>query len=45
MLALILTLLSITPIIAPKTWHISVGAKKDLALFIANLVTKMLWFL
>ena len=42
MLALTLTLLSITPIIALKTQHFSIGAKKDLALFAANLVTRML---
>ena len=34
--------LSVTPMVAPKTWDFSVGAKKDAAMFAANLVTKML---
>lgn len=47
MLMLVLTLAScsITPTIAPQTRHFDVGAKKDPALFAANLVTRMLWFL
>ena len=42
MLALTLTLLSITPIVVLKTQYFSIGAKKDTALFAANLITKML---
>jgi hypothetical protein len=42
MLVLTLTLLSITPTVALKTRHFSIGAKKDPVLFIINLVTKML---
>jgi hypothetical protein len=45
MLALTLASSSVTPTVAPKTRHISVGARKDPALFAANLVTRMLWFL
>jgi len=47
MLMLVLTMAScsITPTVAPQTRHFDVGAKKDPALFAANLVTRMLWFL
>ncbi len=45
MLALTLASSSVTPTVAPKTRHFSIGAKKDAPLFAANLVTKMLWFL
>jgi hypothetical protein len=45
MLALTLASSSVTPTVAPKTRHFSVGTKKDAAMFAANLVTKMLWFL
>ena len=42
MLVLTLALLSVTPIVVPKTQHFSEGAKKDLVLFISNLVTRIL---
>ena len=45
MLALTLASLLVTPTVAPKIWDFSVGAKKDVAMFTANLVIKMLWFL
>jgi hypothetical protein len=47
MLMLVLTLAScsVTPTVAPQSRHFAVGAKKDPALFAANLVTRMLWFL
>ena len=45
MLALTLALLSVTPTVTLKTWHFSIGAKKDVLLFTVNLVIKMLWFL
>src|ERR1700761_1027239 len=47
MLMLVLTLAScsITPTVAPQTRHFDVGARKDPALFAANLVTRMLWYL
>ena len=45
MLALTLALLSITLTVVPKTQYIGIGARKDPALFIANLVTRILWFL
>lgn len=47
MLMLVLTMAScsVTPTVAPQTRHFDVGAKKDPALFAANLVTRMLWFL
>jgi hypothetical protein len=37
-----LILLSVMPIVALKTQYISVGARKNLALFIVNLVIRML---
>jgi hypothetical protein len=47
MLMLVLTLAScsVTPTVAPQTHHFDVGARKDPALFAANLVTRMLWYL
>lgn len=47
MLMLVLTMAScsITPTVAPQTRHFDVGTKKDPALFAANLVTRMLWYL
>jgi len=46
LLILVLTLssCSITPTIAPQAREFSVGAKKDPALFAANLTTRILWF-
>ena len=44
MLVLTLSSCSITPTIAPQAREFSVGAKKDPALFAANLTTRMLWF-
>ena len=41
-LVLTLTLLSVTPTVVLKIWYFSIGAKKDLVLFVVNLVTKML---
>jgi hypothetical protein len=47
MLMFVLTLAScsITPTVAPQTRHFGEGVRKDPALFAANLVTRMLWFL
>ena len=45
MMALTLASSSVTPSVAPKTQHFQAGAKKDAAMFAANLVTRMLWFL
>jgi hypothetical protein len=45
MMALTLASSSVTPSVAPKTQHFQAGANKDAAMFAANLVTKMLWFL
>jgi hypothetical protein len=47
MLMLVLTLASssVTPTIAPAAHAFSPGSKKNSAMFAANLVTRMLWFL
>jgi hypothetical protein len=47
MLVLVLSLAScsVTPTVAPQNRHFTDGARKDPALFAANLVTRMLWFL
>ncbi|KAF2175026.1 hypothetical protein K469DRAFT_768172 [Zopfia rhizophila CBS 207.26] len=47
MLIIVLTLasLSVTPFVAPKARDFKAGPRKDPAMFTANLVTRMLWFL
>lgn len=47
MLLLVLTLASssVTPTVAVKERHFTVGPSKDPSMFAANLVTRMLWFL
>ncbi|KAF2174792.1 hypothetical protein K469DRAFT_770346 [Zopfia rhizophila CBS 207.26] len=47
MLMMVLTLASssVTPFVAPKARDFEAGPRKDPAMFAANLVTRMLWFL
>jgi hypothetical protein len=47
MLVMVLTLASssVTPTVAPKTRSFDAGPRKEPALFVCNLLTRMLWFL
>ena len=45
MLVLTMALSSITPTVLPGKHEFEVGALKDASLFVANLATRILWFL